>query len=70
MDKEDFEYKRETFREGDVRKGILNADDEFITYFIKNSQKMKDIVLSETDYKVIDVNNANLNFGFIYEKEK
>lgn len=70
MDKEDFEYKRETFREGDVRKGILNADDEFTTYFIKNSQKMKDIVLSETDYKVIDVNNANLNFGFIYEKEK
>ena len=69
MDKVDFEYKRETFRAGDVRKGVLNADEKFTTYFIKNPQQMKSQVLSEYDCKVIDISNANLDFGFIYEKE-
>ena len=70
MDKEDFEYKRETFRSGDIRKGVLNADEKFKTYFIKNPQQTEMRVLSELDCKVIDINNANLKFGFIYEKSK
>ncbi len=69
MDKEDFEYKRKTFKEGDIRKGIMNADDNFSTYFIKNPQRLKGKVLSEMDCEVIKVNNADLNFGFIYEKK-
>ena len=70
MDKEDFEYKRKTFKEGDIRKGIMNADDDFSTYFIKNIQKLKEKVLSNVDCKVIQMNNIDLNFGFIYEKNK
>ena len=70
MDKEDFEYKRKTFKEGDIRKGIMNADNNFSTYFIKNPQKLKEKVLSDMDCEVIKVNNADLNFGFIYEKEQ
>lgn len=70
MDKEDFEYKRETFRSGDIRKGVLNADEKFKTYFIKNPQQTEMQVLAELDCKVIDINNANLKFGFIYEKSK
>ena len=69
MDKEDFEYKWKTFKEGDIRKGIMNADDNFSTYFIKNPQRLKGKVLSDIDCKVIKVNNADLNFGFIYEKK-
>lgn len=67
MDKEDFEYKRKTFKEGDIRKGIMNADDNFSTYFIKNPQRLKGKVLSDIDCEIIKVNNADLNFGFIYE---
>ena len=70
MDKEDFEYKRKTFKEGDIRKGIMNADNNFSTYFITNPQKFKEKVLSDMDCEVIKVNNADLNFGFIYEKEQ
>lgn len=70
MDKEDFEYKRKTFKEGDIRKGIMNADDDFSTYFIKNIQKLREKVLSNVDCKVIQMNNIDLNFGFIYEKNK
>lgn len=70
MDKEDFEYKRKTFKEGDIRKGIMNADDDFLTYFIKNIQKLREKVLSNVDCKVIQMNNIDLNFGFIYEKNK
>ena len=62
MDKEDFEYKRKTFKEGDIRKGIMNADDNFSTYFIKNPQRLKGKVLSDMDCEVIKVNNADLNF--------
>ena len=69
MDKEDFEYKRKTFKEGDIRKGIMNADDNFSTYFIKNPQRLKGKVLSDMDCEVIKVNNADLNFEFIYEKK-
>lgn len=69
MDKEDFEYKRKTFKEGDIRKGIMNADNDFSTYFIKNLQRLKGKVLSDMDCEVIKINNANLNFGFIYEKK-
>lgn len=69
MDKEDFEYKRKTFKEGDIRKTIMNADNNFSTYFIKNPQKLKGKVLSDMDCEVIKVNNADLNFGFIYEKK-
>lgn len=69
MDKEDFEYKRKTFKEGDIRKGIMNADNNFSTYFIKNPQKLKGKVLSDMDCEVIKVNNADLNFEFIYEKK-
>ena len=69
MDKEDFEYKRKTFKEGDIRKGIMNADNNFSTYFIKNPQKLKGKMLSDMECEVIKVNNADLNFGFIYEKK-
>lgn len=69
MDKEDFEYKRKTFKEGDIRKGIMNADNNFSTYFIKNPQRLKGKMLSDMDCEVIKVNNADLNFGFIYEKK-
>ena len=69
MDKEDFEYKRKTFKEGDIRQGIMNADDNFSTYFIKNPQRLKGKVLSDMDCEVIKVNNADLNFEFIYEKK-
>lgn len=69
MDKEDFEYKRKTFKEGDIRKGIMNTDNNFSTYFIKNPQKLKGKVLSDMDCEVIKVNNADLNFEFIYEKK-
>ena len=70
MDKKDFEYKRKTFKEGDIRRGIMNADDNFSTYFIKNSQKLEGKALSDIDYEVIQMNNTNLNFGFVYEKSE
>ena len=45
----------------------MNADDNFSTYFIKNPQRLKGKVLSDIDCEIIKVNNADLNFGFIYE---
>lgn len=68
IDKEDLEYKIETFRDGDIRKCLLKADEEFMTYFISDKDLAKTKVIIKSDYEIFSVKDMGIKMDYIYEE--
>lgn len=68
IDKDDLLYKIETFKEGDFRKCIFNADEKFKTYFVSDEELAKEIVKFDSKAEAFSIGKIGMNFGYIYEK--
>lgn len=68
LEKEDLAYKIDTFRPGDSRKCLLNADGEFKTYLVADKEMAKTKVKFDFDYEVFSVEKMGIKFGYIYEE--
>ncbi len=68
VDKDDLEYKIETFRDGDTRKCILKADEEFMTYFISDKDLARTKVIIKSDYEIFSVKDMGIKMDYIYEE--
>lgn len=68
IDKDDLAFKIETFKEGDSRKCILNADEGFMTYFISDKELAREKVIIESDYEIFSVKEMEINMDYIYEE--
>lgn len=68
IDEEDLSFKIGTFKEGDSRKCILNADEEFMTYFISDRELAKSKIIIKNDYEIFSVKSMGIKFGYIYEE--
>ena len=68
IDKDDLLYKIKTFKEGDFRKCIFNADEKFKTYFVSNREWAKKNIMFDSEAVAFTVRKQGVNFGYIYEK--
>lgn len=68
VDLEDLAFKIETFKEGDTRMCILNASEEFETYFVSNKDLARTKVYMDSECEVFSVEKIGINLGYIYEE--
>lgn len=65
----DLKYKAKTFRDGDTRRIVFTADDDFKTFFVVDAEKAEKKVIIEPKYEIFTTEKLGLNWGFINEEE-